>query len=68
MASLDSGTLAVARLSFNPATKEIHECDIEINSNVSWSTDGGGIGANRDNPGRYFYDNAIMGIELMEVA
>ena len=26
----------------------------------------GGIGANRRNPGRYFYDNAIMGIELME--
>ena len=28
----------------------------------------GGIGANRDNPGRYFYDNAVMGIELMEQA
>jgi GDP-L-fucose synthase len=28
----------------------------------------GGIGANRENPGRYFYDNAIMGIQLMEVA
>jgi len=28
----------------------------------------GGIGANRDNPGRYFYDNAVMGIELMEMA
>jgi len=28
----------------------------------------GGIGANRENPGRYFYDNAIMGIELMEEA
>lgn len=28
----------------------------------------GGIGANRDNPGRYFYDNATMGIELMELA
>jgi len=28
----------------------------------------GGIGANRDNPGRFFYDNAIMGIELMEQA
>jgi dTDP-glucose 4,6-dehydratase/GDP-L-fucose synthase len=28
----------------------------------------GGIGANRDNPGRYFYDNAIMGIELLEMA
>jgi nucleoside-diphosphate-sugar epimerase len=26
----------------------------------------GGIGANRENPGRYFYDNAVMGIELIE--
>ena len=26
----------------------------------------GGIGANRQNPGKYFYDNAIMGIELIE--
>ena len=28
----------------------------------------GGIGANRKFPGRYFYDNAIMGIQLMEYA
>ena len=28
----------------------------------------GGIGANRENPGRFFYDNAIMGILLMEQA
>jgi GDP-L-fucose synthase len=28
----------------------------------------GGIGANRANPGSFFYDNAIMGIELMEQA
>jgi len=28
----------------------------------------GGIGANRANPGRFFYDNAIMGIQLMEYA
>lgn len=28
----------------------------------------GGIGANRRNPGRFFYDNAIMGVELMEQA
>jgi len=28
----------------------------------------GGIGANRKNPGRYFYDNAVMGIELIEAA
>ena len=26
----------------------------------------GGIGANRAQPGRFFYDNAIMGIELLE--
>jgi len=26
----------------------------------------GGIGANRDNPGRYFYANLMMGVQLME--
>jgi GDP-L-fucose synthase len=28
----------------------------------------GGIGANQVNPGRFFYDNAIMGIQLIEYA
>ena len=28
----------------------------------------GGIGANRENPGRYFYENAAMGIGLMDAA
>jgi GDP-L-fucose synthase len=28
----------------------------------------GGIGANREHPGKFFYDNAIMGIELIEQA
>ncbi len=28
----------------------------------------GGIGANRAHPGRFFYDNALMGIELIEAA
>ena len=28
----------------------------------------GGIGANQAHPGRFFYDNAIMGIQLMEYA
>jgi GDP-L-fucose synthase len=28
----------------------------------------GGIGANRLNPGRFFYDNAMMGLQLMEEA
>ncbi|MBY0293958.1 GDP-L-fucose synthase [Patescibacteria group bacterium] len=28
----------------------------------------GGIGANREHPGKFFYDNAIMGIQLIEAA
>ena len=28
----------------------------------------GGIGANQENPGRFFYENAIMGIQLIEYA
>jgi len=28
----------------------------------------GGIGANRNNPGKFFYDNAIMGIQLLHEA
>jgi GDP-L-fucose synthase len=28
----------------------------------------GGIGANRENPGKFFYANAIMGIQLIEAA
>lgn len=28
----------------------------------------GGIGANRENPGKFFYDNAIMGIQLLHEA
>ncbi len=28
----------------------------------------GGIGANRENPGRFFHDNPVMGIELIEAA
>jgi len=28
----------------------------------------GGIGANRENPGRFFYENAVMGMQLIEHA
>ncbi len=28
----------------------------------------GGIGANRENPGKFFYDNIIMGVQLIEEA
>ena len=27
----------------------------------------GGIGANRDNPGKFFYDNLMMGVQMMDV-
>ena len=27
----------------------------------------GGIGANRENPGRFFYDNLMMGVQMIEV-
>src|SRR5689334_24707131 len=27
----------------------------------------GGIGANRENPGKFFYDNLMMGAQLIEV-
>jgi len=27
----------------------------------------GGIGANRENPGKFFYDNLMMGVQLMEL-
>src|SRR5574341_805007 len=26
----------------------------------------GGIGANRDNPGKFFYDNLMMGVQLLD--
>jgi GDP-L-fucose synthase len=26
----------------------------------------GGIGANRENPGKFFYDNLMMGVQMME--
>ncbi|MGB2599277.1 MAG: GDP-L-fucose synthase [Candidatus Omnitrophota bacterium] len=28
----------------------------------------GGIGANRENPGKFFYDNLMMGVQLIEIA
>lgn len=28
----------------------------------------GGIGANRENPGKFFYDNLMMGVQMIEVA
>jgi GDP-L-fucose synthase len=43
-------------------SKHEHEVLIHVAAVV------GGIGANKENPGRYFYENAIMGIQLIESA
>ncbi len=42
--------------------------DAEPDTIIHLAASVGGIGANRKNPGQYFYDNAIMGIELIEQA
>jgi GDP-L-fucose synthase len=55
------------------------ECDLRILENCERAVDGidivihlaakvGGIGYNQEHPAELFYDNAIMGIQLMEVA
>ena len=56
-----------------------YECDLRTYSNCEKVVAGqdivvhlaakvGGIGYNKENPASLFYDNAIMGIQLMEVA
>src|SRR5882762_5143978 len=52
----------------NQAAVEQLYCDARPDVVVHLAAVVGGIGANRENPGRYFYDNAIMGIQLMEFA
>jgi GDP-L-fucose synthase len=47
-------------------TRMYHELQPEVVIHLAARV--GGIGANRDNPGSFFYDNAMMGIELMEQA
>ena len=42
--------------------------DVEPDVAIHLAAVVGGIGANRRHPGRYFYDNAVMGIELMEAS
>ncbi len=55
------------------------ECDLRKRENCGRAVSGkdlvihlaavvGGIGANREHPGKFFYENAVMGIELIEAA
>ncbi|MFQ5632929.1 MAG: GDP-L-fucose synthase family protein [bacterium] len=43
-------------------------CDAEPNIVIHLAAVVGGIGANRMNPGKFFYKNAMMGIQLIEAA
>jgi len=63
---------------FVPKIEEYDLRDIEVVKKMYKDAEGdivihlaaivGGIGANRENPGSFFYDNLIMGIQLMEQA
>ncbi len=48
----------------NAIVRTLEESKPEVVLHLAASV--GGIGANRANPGRYFYNNAIMGLQLME--
>ena len=50
--------------------EDIHRAfaDSEADVVIHLAATVGGIGANQENPGKYFYDNAVMGIELIEAA
>ena len=50
----------------NAVTRVISELQPEIVLHAAAVV--GGIGANRDNPGRFFYENAVMGIHLIHEA
>src|SRR5947208_10746574 len=48
------------------AVKRIHK-DTQPNMVIHLAARVGGIGANQANPGKFFYDNLMMGVQLMEV-
>ncbi len=48
------------------AVKRIHK-DTQPNMVIHLAARVGGIGANQANPGKFFYDNLMMGAQLMEI-
>ena len=48
------------------AVKQLY-ADAKPNIVIHLAAKVGGIGANRDNPGRFFYDNLMMGVQMIEV-
>jgi GDP-L-fucose synthase len=49
------------------AVKRLY-ADAKPNLVIHMAAQVGGIGANRENPGKYFYDNMMMGAQMIEVA
>jgi len=49
-----------------PAVKKLYK-DAKPDIVIHLAAKVGGIGANRENPGSFFYDNLMMGVQLMEV-
>jgi GDP-L-fucose synthase len=48
------------------AVKRLYQ-DTKPNIVIHLAANVGGIGANRANPGRFFYDNLMMGVQMMEI-
>lgn len=48
------------------AVKKVYK-DVKPDIVIHLAARVGGIGANRANPGKFFYDNLMMGVQLMEV-
>lgn len=48
------------------AVKRIYK-DAKPDTVIHLAAKVGGIGANRENPGRFFYDNLMMGVQMIEV-
>ncbi len=54
-------------LRLGDAVKQMYS-DMRPNIVIHLAAIVGGIGANRERPGEFFYDNLMMGVQLMEVA
>ncbi len=48
------------------AVKQLY-ADAKPNIVIHLAAKVGGIGANRENPGKFFYDNLMMGVQMMEI-
>jgi len=64
--------LVMPRSVTHDLTRQVVVEDLIANSQpdvlIHLAAEVGGIGANRDNPGRYFYANAAMGLHLIEAS